>query len=186
MHSDWFNGIDVLQGKWQHGEKVGYCYPSGLEKTLCKWEIYVPLVTKGLKPRCIGTMRSQSQSQSINQHSTNNKINLGQTHYSTRLHVSTLHEGQLISVDIIKVVGWNSMVKIASPYGPDSPGLNLGGDKIFHTCLEQHWGPTSLLYNGYRVSFPRIRRLGFSSCHLPPSSAEVEERVIPLLPSRPS
>jgi hypothetical protein len=49
MYSDWFNGIDILQGRWQHGEKVGYCYPSGLEKTLCKWEIYVPLVTKGLK-----------------------------------------------------------------------------------------------------------------------------------------
>jgi hypothetical protein len=48
MHSDWFNGIDILQGRWQHGEKVGYWYPSGLEKTLCKWEIYVPLVTKGL------------------------------------------------------------------------------------------------------------------------------------------
>jgi hypothetical protein len=48
MHSDWFNGIDVLQGRWQHGEKVGYCYPSGLEKALCKWEVYVPLVTKGL------------------------------------------------------------------------------------------------------------------------------------------
>jgi hypothetical protein len=48
MHSDWFNGIDKLQGRWQHGEKVGYCYPSGLEKTLCKWEVYVPLVTKGL------------------------------------------------------------------------------------------------------------------------------------------
>jgi hypothetical protein len=30
---------------------VGYCYPSGLEKTLCKWEVYVPLVTKGLKER---------------------------------------------------------------------------------------------------------------------------------------
>jgi hypothetical protein len=49
MHSDWFNGIDILQGRWQHGEKVGYCYPSGLENTLCMWEIYVPLVTKGLK-----------------------------------------------------------------------------------------------------------------------------------------
>jgi hypothetical protein len=48
MHSDWYNGIDILQGRWQHGEKVGYCYPSGLDKTLCKWEIYVPLVTKGL------------------------------------------------------------------------------------------------------------------------------------------
>jgi hypothetical protein len=39
MHSDWFNGIDILQGKWQHGEKVGYCNPSGLEKTLSKWDI---------------------------------------------------------------------------------------------------------------------------------------------------
>jgi len=48
MHSDWFKGIEILQGRWQHGEKVGYCYPSGLEKTLCKWDIYVPLVTKVL------------------------------------------------------------------------------------------------------------------------------------------
>jgi len=48
MHSDWFNGIEILQGRWQHGEKVGYCYPSRLEKTLCKWDIYVPLVRKGL------------------------------------------------------------------------------------------------------------------------------------------
>jgi hypothetical protein len=33
MHSDWFNGIEILQGKRrQHGEKVGYCYPSGIEK----------------------------------------------------------------------------------------------------------------------------------------------------------
>jgi len=49
IHSDWFNETELLQGRWQHGEKVGYCYPRGLEKTLCKWDIYVPLVTKGLK-----------------------------------------------------------------------------------------------------------------------------------------
>jgi hypothetical protein len=49
MQSVWFNGIEILQGRWQHGEKVGYHYPSGLEKTLCKWDMYVPLVTKGLK-----------------------------------------------------------------------------------------------------------------------------------------
>jgi len=48
MQPDWFNGIEILQGRWQHGEKEGYCYHSGLEKTLCKWDIYVPLVTKGL------------------------------------------------------------------------------------------------------------------------------------------
>jgi hypothetical protein len=51
MHSDWFNGIEILQGRWQHGGKVGYCYPSRLEKTLCKWDVYVLLVMKGLK-RC--------------------------------------------------------------------------------------------------------------------------------------
>jgi hypothetical protein len=54
MHSDWFNGIEILQGTWQHGEKVGYCYPSGFEKTLCKWDIYVALVTKGLSDRSTG------------------------------------------------------------------------------------------------------------------------------------
>jgi len=30
-------------------KKWDYCYPSGLEKALCKWDTYVPLVTKGLK-----------------------------------------------------------------------------------------------------------------------------------------
>jgi hypothetical protein len=49
MHSDWFNRIEILQGRWPHGEKVGYCYPNGLEKTLYKWDIYVLLVTKGVK-----------------------------------------------------------------------------------------------------------------------------------------
>jgi hypothetical protein len=29
-------------------EKKWDTYPSGLEKTLCKWGIYIPLVTKGL------------------------------------------------------------------------------------------------------------------------------------------
>jgi hypothetical protein len=41
-------GTEILEGIWQHGEKAGYCYHSGLKKTLCKWDIYVPLVTKGL------------------------------------------------------------------------------------------------------------------------------------------
>jgi hypothetical protein len=49
MHSDWYNRIEILQVRWQYGEKLGYCYSSGLEKTLFKWGIYVPLVTKGLK-----------------------------------------------------------------------------------------------------------------------------------------
>jgi len=62
MNSDSFNGIEIIQGRWQHGEKVGYSYPNGLEKTLCKWEIYVPLVTKGLIPcsHCLSSSSSLS------------------------------------------------------------------------------------------------------------------------------
>jgi len=48
MHSDWFNEIEILQGRWQHGEKVGYSYPSGFGRTFCKWDVYVTMVTKGL------------------------------------------------------------------------------------------------------------------------------------------
>jgi hypothetical protein len=35
----------------------------------------------------------------------------------------------------------------------------------------------SLLYNGYRVSFPGVKRPGRDVKHPPPSSAEVKERV---------
>jgi hypothetical protein len=41
MPSDWFNEIEILQGRWQHGVKVGYCYLSGPEKTLCEWDIHI-------------------------------------------------------------------------------------------------------------------------------------------------
>jgi len=49
MHSDWFNGTEILQGGWQHGEKLGHSYPSGLEKTFYKWDINVPLVMIGIR-----------------------------------------------------------------------------------------------------------------------------------------
>ena len=48
MHSDWLHRVETDQGRWQHGEEVGYWYPSRLERAICKWDIRVPLVTKGL------------------------------------------------------------------------------------------------------------------------------------------
>jgi hypothetical protein len=38
-------------------------------------------------------------------------------------------------------------------------------------------GPPSLLQNGYRVSFPRVKRPGRGVNHPPPSSAEVKVRA---------
>jgi hypothetical protein len=49
---------------------------------------------------------------------------------------------------------------------------NPGGDEIFRTRPYRPWVTPSLLYNGYRVSFP-----GRGVDHPSPSSAEVKERV---------
>jgi hypothetical protein len=54
---------------------------------------------------------------------------------------------------------------------------NPGGGKIFCTRPGHPWGPSSLLHNGYRVSFPEVRRPGRGANHLLPSSTEVTETV---------
>jgi hypothetical protein len=54
---------------------------------------------------------------------------------------------------------------------------NPGGDETFRSRPDLPWGPPSLLYNEYRVSFPGVKRPG-RDVDLPPSySAEVKERV---------
>ena len=49
---------------------------------------------------------------------------------------------------------------------------NPGRGDIFNTRPDRPWGPPSLLYNGYRVSFP-----GRGVNHPLPSKAEVKEKV---------
>ena len=47
----------------------------------------------------------------------------------------------------------------------------------FFTCPDWPWGPPSLLYDVYRVSFLQVKWLGFDFNHPLPSSTEVKERV---------
>jgi hypothetical protein len=42
---------------------------------------------------------------------------------------------------------------------------------------DRPWGPPSLQYNGYRLSFPGVKRPGRGVDHPPSSSARVKERV---------
>ena len=42
----------------------------------------------------------------------------------------------------------------ATGYGLDDPGIESQWSKIFHTCPDRPWRPSSLLYNGNRV-FPQ-------------------------------
>ena len=45
------------------------------------------------------------------------------------------------------------------------------------TRPDRHWGPPTLLYNGYRVSFRGLKWLESGVYHPPPSTAEAKERV---------
>ena len=46
-------------------------------------------------------------------------------------------------------------------------GSNPGGGQIFRTRPDRPWGPPSLLYNGYRVTFQGVKRSGRGVNHPP-------------------
>jgi len=56
-------------------------------------------------------------------------------------------------------------------------GSSHSGSEILCTRPERPWGPPSRLYNGYRVTFPRLKQLGSGVDHSSPPSVEVKERV---------
>jgi len=79
-----------------------------------------------------------------------------------------------------------SSVGIATGYGLDGPGIESrwgGGCEIFRTCPDRPWGPSSILYKGYRVFPGNKERPGRDADPLPllvPWSRN--STVIPLLP----
>jgi hypothetical protein len=76
----------------------------------------------------------------------------------------------------MRVTGLDSSVGVATCYGLDCSGIELRcGAYIFLSPPDLPWGPPSLLYNGYRVSLPGVKRSGRDFNHPPPSSAEVRE-----------
>ena len=60
--------------------------------------------------------------------------------------------------------------------GRSSDRIPVGGE-IFRIRSDRPWGPHRLLHNGYRVSFPGVKRPGCGVDHPAHSSAEVIERV---------
>jgi len=76
---------------------------------------------------------------------------------------------------LVKPVGRDSSVGIATGYGLDGPGIESRWGKIFRTCPDRPWGPPSLLYNGYRVFPGGKERPGREADPSPPSSAVVKK-----------
>jgi hypothetical protein len=56
-------------------------------------------------------------------------------------------------------------------------GSNPCRSEIFCICPDRPWDPSILLYNGYRFSFPAVKRPERGVDHTSPSSAEVKERI---------
>jgi hypothetical protein len=82
----------------------------------------------------------------------------------------------------------DSAVGIATRYGLDSLAIESRWGEIFSTRPDRPWSPPILLYSGYRVPLLGVKRPGRGVNHLPPTSAEVKERVelYMYLPSGPS
>jgi hypothetical protein len=70
-----------------------------------------------------------------------------------------------------------SPVGIATSYGLDGPGSIPGSVRFFSSPQrpDRLWGPPSLLSNGYRGSFPGVKRQRREADQSPPSSAEVKK-----------
>ena len=64
-----------------------------------------------------------------------------------------------------------SVYKVATGWTVE--GSNPGEGEIFRTRPDRPWDPP----NGYWVSFPEVKRPERGANHLPPSSAEVKEKV---------
>ena len=63
------------------------------------------------------------------------------------------------TVSTQRSVGLDSSVDIGTCDGLDGAGSNTGGGDIFRTRPDRPWGPSNLLYNGYRF-FPGGKAAG--------------------------
>ena len=77
-----------------------------------------------------------------------------------------------------KWVGRDSSVGIATRHRLEGPGIeSRWSGEIFRNRPDRPMGPPSLLYSGYQVYFPGIKRTWRGVDHTTPSNAEVKERV---------
>jgi hypothetical protein len=75
---------------------------------------------------------------------------------------------------MIIIRSWDSTVGVATGYGLDDRGVGFRvplGSRIVSSPRrpDRLWGPPNLLYNGYRGSFPGLKRQRREADHSPPN-----------------
>jgi hypothetical protein len=80
--------------------------------------------------------------------------------------IHTLHRNYFNPYNLLfYALGQGSAVGVKTRWTVGGP--NPGGSEIFLTRPDRPWGPPSLLYNGYRVSFLGAKRPGRGVNHIP-------------------
>jgi hypothetical protein len=80
-------------------------------------------------------------------------------------------------VIVCLVFFWDSVVVTVTCCGLDGLGIKSRWGEIFDTHPDWPWGPSSLQYKGYWLSFPGVKQPGPGVNQPPPSSAGVKEGV---------
>ena len=75
------------------------------------------------------------------------------------------------------VAGRDSVVGIATHCGVVGVRIESRWGQDLRNRSDRSWGPSSLLNNGYRVSFSGVKRPRSGVNHPPRSSVEIKERV---------
>jgi len=91
-----------------------------------------------------------------------------------------LYRPLFAGLDGVVVKKTYSIVDLSTRYELDGLGFESWKEKRFIfvlNCPDRRWGTLSLIFNGYRVSFPRIKRPGRKVEHTLSYSAEIFERV---------
>jgi hypothetical protein len=97
------------------------------------------------------------------------------THTSRSFSCVTFVYNTLILITFGGFLDRGSSVVITTPCGVNGLGIESRWSEIFRTRPNRPHGLPNLLYNGYRVSFPRVKLPGRGVNHPRPSSAEVRE-----------
>ena len=86
----------------------------------------------------------------------------------TLFHMKIWNSFKLMAETGCLSVGRDSSVGTATRYGLDRPGIeSRWATRFFRTRPGLSWGPPTLLYNGYRVSFSGVKRPGCGVDHTP-------------------
>ena len=98
--------------------------------------------------------------------------------------INNLRDFRFSQPGYLKKERYQMLMSQDSATGWTMRGSSAGGDEIFRTLPDRPWSPSSLLYNGYRVSVPGVKRsrLGANSV---PSSANVTVELNFCFPSGP-